>query len=597
MDSLPNILPSVVCLVLAYVAYVLLIRTDNEKPVEYSCEVPEQCMPGWQGKVLSNPSIKSDGSANIQCYAPASGRLLGSITPTTPDDIDRVIATASSAQQEWKQTTFTQRRKVLRTLMKFVMDNQEDIVRASCLDSGKTRVDALFGELLVTASKLQWTIKNGERALSPDRRGSNFLMFYKKNEIIYEPMGVVAACVSWNYPFHNLIGPVISALFAGDAIVVKVSEQTAWSTSYFIKIIRGALSACGFSPDVVHAIATWPEAANHFTSHPGIAHLTFIGSRPVAHEVAKSASKSLTPLCLELGGKDAAIVLDDARGHMSKSELGRIESIIMRGVFQSAGQNCVGIERVVAMPKAYDALVQKLTPRIQSLRLGDDLDPKSAEYGGVDVGAMISAAHFTRLEAIISEAESQGARVIAGGRRFAHPRYASGHYFSPTLIVDVTPDMRIAQEELFAPVCVLMRAATVEDAIRISNAPNFGLGCSLFGPDSSSEARRNLELVKNNVRVGMVAVNDFAAYYVVQLPFGGVGGSGYGRFAADEGLRSLCNAKSVCSDRFPLIKTAIPSSLDYPMHADARFAAEDVVGLGYGDMPRKLRAIRRLAGL
>lgn len=379
---------------------------------------------------------------------------------------------------------------------------------------------------------------------------------------------------------------------------MKNSENTAWSSVYYANIARSALIACGHSPDLVHAITCWPQTADHLTSHPGISHMTFIGSKPVAHAVAKSAAKVLMPLCVELGGKDAAMILDDPSGKpTSQGEMNRVASIIMRGVFQSAGQNCIGIERVVAMPQAYERLIEMLEPRIKSLRLGNDLD---AEAGGeVDVGAMVSAASFDKLERLINEAVAQGARLLAGGSRYKHPKYPAGHYFEPTLLVDVTSSMAIAQEELFAPVAVLMRAESPQHAVTITNGTIFGLGCSVFGPTGSSAARAQLQWVANSAQSGMVAVNDFAVFYAVQLPFGGVRGSGYGRFAGEEGLRGLCNAKSVCEDRWPgLIKTAIPGKLDYPMRAGAFQMGKGVVELGYGESwARTFAGLKKLVGL
>lgn len=394
---------------------------------------------------------------------------------------------------------------------------------------------------------------------------------------------------------------------------MKNSEQTAWSSAYFVEIVRLALAACRQPQDLVQAVSCWPQTAGHLSSHPGISHLTFIGSRPVAHAVAKDAAKTLTPLCVELGGKDAAIVLDDGNvsaiclpkttrmlilGQQppSASEMDRISSIIMRGVFQSAGQNCIGIERVVAMPKAYNILMAKLEPRIKGLRVGNDLDSPSG--GEVDVGAMISPASFDRLERLVQDAVNGGARLLAGGKRYRHPQYPQASYFTPTLLVDVTPTMQIAQEELFAPICVLMRAISVKECISIANSPAFGLGCSVFGPTTSSAARRNLQFVAKEVRTGMVAINDFAAFYAVQLPFGGIGGSGYGRFAGEEGLRGLCNAKSVCVDRWPwAIKTAIPGKLDYPMKAVAWDMGRGVVEVGYGEsLGRRVQGVRRMVG-
>ncbi|KAG9528350.1 Aldedh-domain-containing protein, partial [Aureobasidium melanogenum] len=578
-----------VAVVFATAVLWLATKGESEAAVDFEVPLPKQCEPGWQGEVLHEPSLKISGSSAVQCYCPATGQLLGVINPSTPDGIDRAIARAQDAQRTWALTTFSQRRKVLRTLLKYVLTHQDDIATAACLDSGKTRVDALFGEILVTAEKLKWTIDHGEKALQPSSRPTNLLMMYKSNSVVYEPLGVVAACVSWNYPFHNLLGPIISALFAGNAIVVKGSEQTAWCSVFFADIVKGALVACGHSPELVHAVTCWPTTAEHLTSHPSISHLTFIGSKPVAHHVCTSAAKALTPVVVELGGKDAAIILDAPNGKpMGKSELQRIESIIMRGVFQSAGQNCIGIERVVAMPLAYDYLLSVLPPRIRSLRLGNALT--STE---VDVGAQVSPANFGKLESLIAEAISQGAILLAGGKRHSHPEYPQGHYFTPTLLAEVTPEMRIAQEECFAPICLLMRAETVDHAISITNSTIYGLGCSVFGPASSP-----LHHVASSVKSGMVAINDFAAYYAVQLPFGGVGGSGYGRFAGEEGLRGLCNAKSVCVDRWPsLIKTAIPAGLDYPMRPTAWEMGKGVVELGYGEtLMRKIRGLKRMLG-
>jgi acyl-CoA reductase-like NAD-dependent aldehyde dehydrogenase len=281
---------------------------------------------------------------------------------------------------------------------------------------------------------------------------------------------------------------------------------------------------------------------------------------------------------------------------MSNGEMKRVASILMRGVFQSSGQNCVGIERIIAMPQSYERLIAMLEPRIKALRLGNDLDPEGTDGSAIDCGALISPTSFDRLERLIAEATEGGARLLVGGHRFTHGIYPQGHYFTPTLIVDVTSEMKIAQEELFAPVCVMMRAENVDDTIDIANSTIYGLGASVFGPTASSGARNNLTHVTDSLKVGMVAVNDFAAYYVCQLPFGGVRGSGYGRFAGQEGLRSLCNAKSICSDKWPsIIKTAIPGQLDYPMRGGAWRAAVGVVFLGYGEnMRRRWDGIRLL---
>ncbi|KAF3052190.1 Meiotic Sister-Chromatid recombination aldehyde dehydrogenase [Didymella keratinophila] len=570
----------------------LLLRTNPEAPVPYNVAPPEQAQPGWRGQILQEPTLKVSGSSLIQCYAPATGEALGRVNPATAEGIDRAIAKAKEAQVQWARTTFAERRKVLKTMLAFILENQETIARVACLDSGKTMVDAALGEILVTTEKLRWTIRHGEESLRSERRATNLLMMYKWNEIVYQPLGVVAACVSWNYPFHNLVSPIIASIFAGNAIVVKGSEATAWSSSYFTSIVTRALEACGHSPNIVQSVVCWPNVADHLTSHPDISHITFIGSRQVAHHVCASAAKALTPVCVELGGKDPAIVLDD----MSNGNFKRVASILMRGVFQSAGQNCIGIERVIALPKVHERLIEYLTPKIRALKPGSVLNAPRGT--AIDVGASISSASFDNLESLIADAVKSGARLLAGGKRYAHPDYPHGHYFTPTFLADVTPSMAIAQQELFAPVFLLMRASSVSNAIEIANSTVYALGASVYGSSTS-----DLERVVREVDAGMVAVNDFAVTYMVQLPFGGVKGSGYGRFAGKEGLRSLCNTKAVTRDRWPGVKTSIPGPMDIPLQgpgagAGAWRMAEGIVWFGYApSVMGKLHGIGQMLGI
>ncbi|KAG0124334.1 Aldehyde/histidinol dehydrogenase [Tuber indicum] len=574
LNSLPSansLLASLVAVVFSFFA-LWYWRGLKFAAVSYTVPVPEECKEGWESEVLAEPSIRSESDYNIQCYCPATGRLLGRVRPAYPEDIDKAIAKSAAAQKEWAKTSFEERKKVLRSLLKYILANQDTIITAACLDSGKTRIDAALGEILVVVEKIKWVLNNGEQALRPEGRGVSWpLMCYKKAEVRYEPLGVVCACVSWNYPFHNLLCPMISSIFAGNGIVVKGSENTAWSSGYFVSTIKGALSACGHNPDLVQSITCWPEVAPHLTSHPGIAHITFIGSRPVAHHVAASASKSLTPLCIELGGKDAAIVLDDV------PNVKALSSVLMRGVFQSAAQNCIGIERIMVLPKVYSKLVEILEERIKKIRPGSVLDGDE-----VDCGAMVSAAGFDKLESWIEDAVKKGARCLVGGKRLIHPKYPQGHYFSPTLLVDVTEDMPIAQNETFAPICVLMRAKDVTHAIHLANSTEYGLGGSVFGRN-----KRDLDRVVREFKSGMVSVNDFGVYYLNQsLPFGGVRGSGYGRFAGVEGMRAICNVKAVCEDRFPrLINTAIPPVVDYPIRDGNRGwqFTKGLIELAYGE--------------
>jgi acyl-CoA reductase-like NAD-dependent aldehyde dehydrogenase len=586
--SMTTLLVTVV-IPIAYTFYKLLLENNNsEKPIMFSLPPPEQSLPHWKGRRLSPASIRDPSDpSHIQCYCPATGQFLDSIPAATRHEMDTVIDKAHVAQLKWEKTTFSERRKVLNTIGKFINDHQEDIARVACRDSGKTMLDASLGEILVTLEKINWTVKHGEKALTPSKRPgpSNILLSYKSAEVRYEPLGVVSSMVSWNYPFHNLMGPVISALFSGNAIVVKCSESVVWSSQYFIKIAKQALKVNGHDPDLVEIICCWPEDADYLTSHPGINHITFIGSRPVAEKVLVAAAEPMTPVVVELGGKDPFIVLDDA------SNIDNISSYILRGTFQSSGQNCIGIERVIALPKSYDKLVTILSKRITQFRLGSSIDQQE----NIDMGATITDLRFRALEDLIELAVQQGAKLVYGGKQFIHPRYPQGHYFLPTMLIDVTPDMDIAQQEVFGPVLLMFKAESAKHAIEIANSTQYGLGASVFGKASSKET----EMVVQGVKSGNVSVNDFAFYYLCQLPFGGTKGSGYGKFGGAEGLQGLCLAKSICRDKFPLlINSVIPRPVDYPI-PDVKRAwkvstAINVVGYGWGVWSR-LRALYELS--
>lgn len=557
------------------VYHLLLQKNKNEKPAIFTLPPPEQSLPHWKGKRLSPASIRDPNDpARIQCYCPATGQFLDSIAAATRYDMDTVIEKAHKAQEQWAQTSFSQRRKVLNTICKFLNDHQEDVARVACRDSGKTMLDASLGEILVTLEKITWIAKHGEDALKTSKRPrpSNILFSYKSAEIRYEPLGVVSAMVSWNYPLHNLMGPVVAALFSGNGIVVKCSESVVWSSQYFIKIAKQALKVNGHDPSLVDIICCWPEDADYLTSHPGIDHITFIGSRPVAEKVLVAAAEPMTPVVVELGGKDPFIVLDDA------SNIENIASYVLRGTFQSSGQNCIGIERVIALPEAYDKLVTILSKRITQFRLGSSIDQQE----NIDMGASITDLRFPALEELIKVAVKQGAKLVHGGSQFIHPRYPQGHYFTPTMLTGVTPEMDIAQQEVFGPVLLMFKADTVQKAVEIANSTQYGLGASVFGKANGKDT----EYVVNSVRSGNIAVNDFAFYYLCQLPFGGVKGSGYGKFGGTEGLRGLCNAKSVCKDRLPFLSSAIPKPMDYPIPDTKRAwklsRAINIVGYGWG---------------
>ena len=211
----------------------------------------------------------------------------------------------------------------------------------------------------------------------------------------------------------------------------------------------------------------------------------------------------------------------------------------------------------------------------------DTLTPSQQDANPPDMGSMISSSSFDRLELLITDAVRCGATLHCGGHRLHHPTYPEGHYFPPTLLSNVTPDMAVAQTELFAPVFLLLRAGDVTEAIHIANSTPYALGASVFG-----HSRRDVQTCVRGIRAGNVSVNDFGAYYACSMPFGGRDGSGYGRFGGEEGLRGLCNVKSVCEEvwwaRWLGLRTTIPTPLRYPVQGKVGWeVCKGVVGTGY----------------
>ncbi|CAG8472407.1 4337_t:CDS:10 [Funneliformis caledonium] len=442
----------------------------------------------------------------------ATGQLLDTIRAHTKDDVKEALKKARDAQQNWVKTTFSERKRVLYSLLNFIIKNQEEICWVSSRDTGKTLVDGKFGEILVTCEKIRWIIKHGEKALATEYRGTSPVLPHKLAKIEYQPLGVVTALVSWNYPFHNVFGPIISSLFVGNGILIKSSEQVAWSMQFYSKIIKTCLMECGHDPDIVQFLCGFPECGEAVV-RSGVDGITFVGSCEVGKQVMKAASDNLTPCILELGGKDCAIIRHDAN-------LSQALPITMRGTFQNAGQNCVGLERILIHESLYDGFVVMVAEQIKRLKVGSILNDDDV----VDIGAMTMSGQGERLQNLIQASVSEGAKLVLGGRPFTHPKYPTAQYFEPTLLIDVTPNMTILKQELFAPIMIVMKFSTDEEAIEICNSSPFGLGNSVFSGDQNKG-----EWMARRLRCGMVNVNDFGATYLCNLPFGGVGISGFGR--------------------------------------------------------------------
>ncbi len=468
---------------------------------------------------------------HISCVDPATREPLGQVRVDSAEDVVAAVARAKVAQREWRKTSLEERRQVLRKLLAYTVDHKDEICRLVQRDTGKTRENALLGEIWPTCEKFRWMIKHGPKHLRPERVSSG-LLIHKKARLEYHPLGVVGAIIPWNYPFQNIVNPVIPALMAGNAIVLKPSEWVAWSSAQFIAALRKVLQDAGHNPHLIQAVqGHGPTGAA--LARSAVDTILFIGSVTNGRRVVEASAERVTPVVMELGGKDPFIVCDDA-------DLEQAVQAALAGCYINCGQNCVASERILVHDAVYDAFEKRAGELVRAFRQGDGRESV------VDVGAIVTPLQLEVIEKAVDLAVAQGARIVAGGHRALADK---GDYFQPTILANVTPEMDIAREEVFGPVMLLMRVRDDAHAIEVANSVSYGLSSSVFSKDHG-RARR----IASALETGMTAINEFGGvtYMVQGLTFGGVKASGYGRMNGREGLRSMCNVKAVVDDRLPL---------------------------------------------
>jgi len=471
-------------------------------------------------------------SGFIRCFDPATRELLGSVPVDDPEHVHQAIARAREAQVGWAETDFALRRRVLRRVADTILVKVDELVEMIVRDSGKTKENALMGEIWTVLEKLRWTIANGPRHLRPERVSSG-LLIHKKARLEYRPLGVIGAIIPWNYPLQNIMNGLIPALMAGNGFVVKPSEWVAWSARPFAQLVRDALAAEGQSPELVQVVQGYGETGQALIEG-GVDSLVFIGSVSNGQRVLEAAAKTITPVVLELGGKDPFIVCEDAN-------LEQAAHAALAGCFISAGQNCVAAERLLVFDEVYDEFEQRVSALVSNFRQGD---PRGHET--VDVGAIVTPMQLDLVERLVDSAVEQGARIVTGGKRVLADE---GEFFAPTVLADITPDMDIMREETFGPVMLLCRVVDEHEAIQVANSTSFGLSSSVFSKD-----RDRARLIASRLHAGMTAINEFGGmtYMAQDLTFGGVKKSGFGRLNGREGLRACCNVKAVLDDRLPV---------------------------------------------
>ena len=459
----------------------------------------------------------------IEIENPARGATLATVPRCTAEDVDAAVERARAAQARWRETGFDERREVLLRFHDLVLDRQDQLLDVIQLESGKARRHA-YEEILDAAIVARYYARSAERHLRTARRQGAFPLLTWTWEH-HHPVGVVGVIAPWNYPLTLSISDAVPALAAGNGVVIKVDTQTPFSA------LAGAalLEEAGLPPGLLEIVTgsgaeLGPELIDR------VDYVMFTGSTAVGRQVASQAAERLIPSSMELGGKNAMIVLDDA-------SLTRTVEGAERALFSTSGQLCITIERLYVHESIAGEFTRRLVERIERMKLGASL-----EYGD-DMGSLISRKQLETVREHVEDAVEKGARVLAGGN--ARPEI--GPYFhEPTLLTDVREGMTLFADETFGPVAALSTFATEEEAIERANASDFGLNFSVWTGDPARGRR-----VAQRLQAGTVNVNEayIAAWGSVDAPMGGMKDSGLGRRHGATGITKYTESQTVSVQR------------------------------------------------
>jgi acyl-CoA reductase-like NAD-dependent aldehyde dehydrogenase len=466
--------------------------------------------------------IRSD---EIRVENPATGEFVASVPRIAPADVAALVARARAAQPAWEALGFDGRGEILRRAQKWVVENSDRIARTIVSETGKTYDDALIAEIGYVASAFGFWAKHAPRFLGDEKvRASSPFLVGRRLVVRYRPLGVIGVIGPWNYPLTNSFGDCIPALAAGNSAVLKPSQSTPLTSLLMAEGLRES----GL-PEDVYLVAAGDGAAGEALIDE-VDMIMFTGSTATGKRVLERAARTLTPVSLELGGKDPMIVLADA-------DVERAANSAVYASMQNGGQTCVSIERVYVEAPIYDDFVDRVARKVSALRQGVPDGP-----GSVDVGAMTFAPQLDVVSRHVEEARAAGARVLVGGRA-SHQQ--GGRFYAPTVLADVDHSMSCMTEETFGPTVAIMRVSDADEAVRLANDSPYGLAASVFGKDVA-----RAEQVARRIEAGAACVNDAQLnYFALELPMGGWKESGMGSRHGAPGMRKYCRQQSLLITR------------------------------------------------
>lgn len=471
-----------------------------------------------KGQEQETPRRRSNGGGEPETlvrFNPATGQVFGEIPATPPADVEHIVDHARKVAPEWANLPVEARARYLKAVRHEIYRRLDDVIETIHLETGKPRAEALGDDVLPVMLDLMYYERVAPKALRPRQpaRLAAAVVFGMGSTVERRPFGVVGAISPWNYPFSLGLAGIIPALVAGNTVVLKPSEITPGVGER----LREVLDV--FPPGVANVIQGGAEVGAALVDAP-CDKLCFIGSPATGRKIAEAAAKHLTPVVMELGGMDPAIVLEDA-------DLDIASSGVLFGSFVNAGQTCAASERVYVVDEVADEFTERLVGKLAQLRQ----DPDNG-----DIGPMAMKRQFEIVARHVEDAVAKGARLLHGGPDAGRRNESGSLWYAPTVIEGVTQEMDVQKEETFGPVLPIIRVRDEEDAIRKANEEGFNLTASVYARDQERAQRVGRALRAGAVGINEVGTSSFGASWA---PWGGVGESGYGRIKGIEGLHEF----------------------------------------------------------
>jgi acyl-CoA reductase-like NAD-dependent aldehyde dehydrogenase len=492
---------------------------------------------------------------------PATGQTIAQVPDLDTDGLRKLVDRARAAQPSWEALGCEGRAVIFFGMSSWIVDNRERVARTISEENGKPPDEALLTEVMYVCDSLGFWAKRAPKYLGDERvRPHSPILLGKKVIVRYRPYGVVGVIGPWNYPLVNNFGDAIPALAAGNSVVLKPSSVTPLTSMLMAEGFRAA-----GGPEDAFLIATGSGGTGSALVDAADM-IMFTGSTEVGKKILAQAAERLTPVSLELGGKDPMVVLRDA-------DVERAANMAVQWALTNSGQICISVERVYVEEPIYDEFVSKVVEKVRALRQGAPGAP-----GSVDVGAMTFPSQIDVVDRHVKDAVEKGARVLTGGKRGEGP----GLFYEPTVLVDVDHSMACMTEETFGPTLPIMKVRDEDEAVRLANDSPYGLDSSVFTRDVEKGER-----VARRIEAGATCVNDaLMNYFAQEAPFAGMKESGLGARHGTAGIRKYCRSQTILVTRFAPSKdpTMFPNS---PKKAKL---LERALVLMYG---RKRRSSRR----